>query len=244
MTAWARLLLGVACVVVGGALTLRPFTSLNVLVVFVAASFVASGLGELATQRSAKSRSLAIATGLGWIAGGVLVLAWAGITIHALAIVAGISLVLGGLARIGRAVRARAEDGLIAVLSGVANVIFGVLALSWPDLTVLALALLVGPSTMIVGFGQIVAARRQRLGRRPTELRRSVPRWVRAVGAVVAVVVALGLAGISAALHHSAASLDSFYSAPGAVPPRPGVLLRSVPFTRGVPDDWRAWRIL
>jgi uncharacterized membrane protein HdeD (DUF308 family) len=239
-----RLLLGVVCVLVGGVLTLRPFTSLDVLVVFVAASFVASGLSELASQRSARSRSLAVAAGLGWIAGGALVLAWAGITIHALAIVAGISLVLGGVARIGQAVRGRADDGLIALLIGAANVIFGVLALSWPDLTVLVLALLVGPSTMIVGFGQIAAARRQQLGRRPSELRERLPRWVRAAGAALAVVVALGLAGISAALHRSSASLDSFYSAPGSVPSRAGVLLRSVAFTRGVPDDWRAWRIL
>jgi uncharacterized membrane protein HdeD (DUF308 family) len=240
----ARLLLGVACVLVGAALTLRPFTSLDVLVVFVAACVVASGLSELASLRTAPSRWLAIAAGFAWIAAGVLVLAWAGITIHALAIVAGISLVLGGVARIGQAARGRADDGLIAVLIGAANVIFGVLALSWPDLTVLVLALLVGPSTMIVGFGQIAAARRHQLGRRPTALRGHLPRWVRAMGAALALVVALGLAGISAALHHASASLDSFYSAPGSVPSRPGVLVRSEPFTRGVPDDWRAWRIL
>ncbi|MGO9490603.1 MAG: lipase family protein [Solirubrobacteraceae bacterium] len=35
-----------------------------------------------------------------------------------------------------------------------------------------------------------------------------------------------------------------FYDAPGPVPERPGVLLRSQPFTAGVPPDGRAWRIL
>ncbi|MBV8999688.1 MAG: hypothetical protein JO304_11545, partial [Solirubrobacterales bacterium] len=41
---WARLLLGVACAIVGVALTLRPFTSLAALVLFVAAAFLTTGV--------------------------------------------------------------------------------------------------------------------------------------------------------------------------------------------------------
>jgi alpha-beta hydrolase superfamily lysophospholipase len=40
------------------------------------------------------------------------------------------------------------------------------------------------------------------------------------------------------------AAPDGFYAAPDAVPPVPGVLLRTEPFERGVPSGARAWRIL
>jgi uncharacterized membrane protein HdeD (DUF308 family) len=92
----------------------------------------------------------------------VLVLVWAGSTIHALAIVAGMSMVLGGFARLNAAVRARGADRAVAALTGLAGVVFGALALSWPDVTVLVLALFVGARTVIFGRQQNAAAARQR----------------------------------------------------------------------------------
>jgi uncharacterized membrane protein HdeD (DUF308 family) len=144
------MLLGVVCAVVGAVLTLRPFASLDALVWLVAGAFFATGVSELSASRK---------PGLLWIAAGVAVLVWSGSTIHALAIVAGISMVLGGATRIAGAVRGDVEDRAIAALAGVAGAIFGVLALSWPDITVLVLGLLVGPSTVIFGLGQLLAAR-------------------------------------------------------------------------------------
>ena len=173
-----------------------------------------------------------------------MVLIWAGSTIHALAIVTGISMVLGGLTRIAGAVRGRVDDRVIVGMAGAASVIFGVLALSWQDITVLILGLLVGPSTVIFGLGQLLAAGRVRAGRRPTKNRRRRPRWLRAVGAIAAVVLALALVAVSAVIHRSVSTPDAFYSPPNTIPARPGVLLRSERFTRGIPKDWRAWRIL
>ena len=77
---------------------------------------------------------MAVAAGLGWIAAGVVVVALAGSTIHALAIVVGISLLLGGLTRVTRAIRCQVDDRVIAALTSAASVIFGLLALIWPDM--------------------------------------------------------------------------------------------------------------
>jgi len=143
---WARVLLGVVCAVVGVVLTPRPFTSLETLVLFVAGAFLATGLSEIVGARNAANPAPAALVGLGWIAAGVAVVVWAGHTIHALAIVAGISVVLGGLTRLTRAARGHVEDRVIATLTGAASLIFGVLALSWPDITVLILGLFVGPA--------------------------------------------------------------------------------------------------
>ena len=241
---WARLLLGAACAVVGVVLTLRPFTSLAALVLFVAGAFLAIGVSELVAAQEARTSALAVAAGLGWIAAGVAVVVWAGSTIHALAIVVGISMLLGGLTRVTDAIRGRVDDRVIAALTGAASVIFGLLALTWPDKTVLILALLVGPSAVIFGLGQLLAVWRAHLGRHPAVRRRGPPRWLRLSGAVATVIFALVLVAVSAAIHHSSASPDAFYKPPSTIPERPGVLLRSERFTRGIPKQWRAWRIL
>jgi uncharacterized membrane protein HdeD (DUF308 family) len=232
------MLLGVVCAVVGVVLTLRPFASLDALVWLVAGAFFATGASELLASKKARL------VGVGWIAAGVAVLAWAGSTIHALAIVAGISMVLGGLTRVAAAVRGGVDERVIAALAGAASVIFGALALSWPDITVLILGLLVGPSTVIFGLGQLLGAARVGAGRHAAVVRRGRPRWLRASGAIAAVVLALALVAGSAVIHRSVSSPDAFYSPPGTIPARPGVLLRSERYTRGIPKEWRAWRIL
>jgi hypothetical protein len=58
------------------------------------------------------------------------------------------------------------------------------------------------------------------------------------------VTLALMLVAVSAVIHRPADSPDAFYTPPSAVPPRPGVLLSSERLTRGIPKEWRAWRIL
>jgi uncharacterized membrane protein HdeD (DUF308 family)/alpha-beta hydrolase superfamily lysophospholipase len=242
---WLRLIAGAACVAVGAALTMRPFTALWLLAVFVGGSFLFTGLSELASARSAARPRLAVAVGLGWLVAGVVAIAWAGSTIHSLAIVTGVSMLLGGVTRLAAALGRRADDRLIAALSGVASVVFGVLALIWVDVTVLVLALLVGARTVLFGFAQIAAALRERRGRaRPATSGRRRSRWLRLAGTALSLVVALGLLGASAAIHRSKAPADAFYRPPSVVPSEPGELLRSEPFTRGIPSGARAWRIL
>jgi uncharacterized membrane protein HdeD (DUF308 family) len=230
------MLLGVVCAVVGVVLTLRPFTSLEALVWLVAGAFLVTGVSELVAARSAQRPGWAAALGIGWIAAGIVVVAWAGRTVHALAIVVGISMVLGGLTRVAGAVRGGVEDRVIAALAGAASVIFGVLALSWQDITVLILGLLVGPSMVIFGLGQLLTAGRVS--------RRHRPRWLRASGAAAAVLLALALVAVSAVIHRSVSSPDAFYKPPSTIPARPGVLLRTERYTRGIPEHWHAWRIL
>jgi hypothetical protein len=119
-------------------------------------------------------------------------------------------MLLGGLTRVTGAIRGQMDDGVIAALTGAASVIFGLLALSWPDKTVLLLALLVGPTTAIFGLGQFLGVWRQHLGPRPAVRRRSRPRWLQVSGAVATVILALALVAVSAAIHLSAPSPDAF----------------------------------
>jgi dipeptidyl aminopeptidase/acylaminoacyl peptidase len=62
--------------------------------------------------------------------------------------------------------------------------------------------------------------------------------------AVLALVVAVVLAGISSRINQAEPVVDAFYDTPDEVPGDAGALLRSEPFTREIPDGARAWRIL
>jgi uncharacterized membrane protein HdeD (DUF308 family)/pimeloyl-ACP methyl ester carboxylesterase len=236
---WGAAVLGLCAVVIGFGITLKPFSSLGVLVVLVAVAFVIVGLGELSSAQSSAGQW----AGVAWIVAGIAVAIWSGLTVHGLAIFAGLSLLVGGVVRIVSAVRGDAEERWISLLSGLARAIFGALALSWPDVTVLVLSLLVGPAMILFGFGQVGAAVRLRERRQGREHRRW-PRVVRFVGVLIALIVALGLLLGSGLVHRGGSSPDAFYTPPANVPNRPGVLLRSDSFTTGIPNNAKAWRIL
>src|SRR5690349_25113012 len=87
---WVSALLGLVSVAVGFGLTLKPFSSLGVLVALVAAAFIVVGVGELS---SAQSR-FEWWGGIAWVAAGIAVAVWSGLTVHGLAIFAGVSLLV------------------------------------------------------------------------------------------------------------------------------------------------------
>lgn len=246
---WVPMILGLACVAAGVILVLRPFVSLSVLAALVAAALLVTGVMELAAVPVSPSAAITVMAGLGWLAAGIVVVAWPGITIVALAVVAGVSMVIGGLARIMSALRGTADQRVAAALSGLASVIFGALALSWPDVTVLVIAVVFGARTILVGFAQIVQVFADRdAGAGPAvndgRPRGRLRRWSRVLGSAAALVVALALLAASSAIYRSATPPGAFYTPPSTVASRPGVLLRSEPFTRDVPPDARAWLIL
>jgi uncharacterized membrane protein HdeD (DUF308 family)/alpha-beta hydrolase superfamily lysophospholipase len=233
----------VVAVGLGVAITAKPFSSLRVLVALAAAGLVLTGIAELVSGDSSRKRW----TGAGWIVLGIAVAVWPDLTIRGLAILVGGTLLVGGVVRIASATRSHTEDErLIGVLSGLGRAVFGVLALSWPDVTLLVVALLVGPAMILFGLGEIASALRHRGSDRDEAAPAGSwwPRWVRLAGVSVSLLLALGLLTVSGLVHRSSTSPDAFYSSPDEVPSEPGVLLRSEPFTRGVPDGAAAWRIL
>jgi uncharacterized membrane protein HdeD (DUF308 family) len=92
------------------------------------------------------------------ILGGVLAVVWPGISLATLVLITALSLILHGIGRVGIAVVARAEipgwGWLVA--AGAVNVLVGVLALLWPEVTVRILAFLLG--LQIVLFGVLLVA--------------------------------------------------------------------------------------
>jgi len=234
---------GLVAVGVGTALTLRPFSSLDALTFFAAAGLILAGLGELAgSAELGSARSDRVA---GWLllATGLAAAVAPGLTVRGVAIVVGVGMLLSGGARVSGGWRGEADERYAATVGGLAGVVFGVLALAWPDVTVLVVGLFVGPVVVVGGAREMLrAARGFRSGKAPP---RSRPRiWLRGARATGALLFALVLVLISALVHQASPSVPSFYTWSGGLPAKPGVLLREQPTTSGMPEGSRAVRIL
>ncbi|GEL94201.1 hypothetical protein CCO02nite_08590 [Cellulomonas composti] len=220
----------------------------------VGAGLVLSGILELTAHSdrmpggSARPSVWRVVGAALWMVAGLLVLLLPGLTVRLLAAVVGITLIVNGLlAGVAALRRGGTLDGrLAAVAIAVAQVVFGALALLWPDITLIVVAVVFGARLVIVGSLELWYAtrgvdRRPRAATgRPTVLRR----WTHTVVAVVVLVLATGGALVSAAIHGGSPVVDDFYAAPREVPSAPGRLIRSEPFTRDVPADAMGWRIL
>jgi len=259
-------LLGLVCVAIGLFLVVRPLASLDTLTLTIGVGLVVSGLADVvalpnrleirtgsrdgapsatrpgddpASGRAMRAANVAVA--IGWVVLGVVILVWRGVGLTALVWLVGAALVVSGLARIATSVRTPRPGGerAASVLLGIASLIVGVLALAWPDVTMLVVAVGFGARTVWFGLVHLGTAVRPRRSEPSPRIRRPS-----LIVAVLAVVAAVAAAGVSAWIHAGRPVVDAFYAAPDSVPTDPGVLLRSEPFTRDVPDGARGWRIL
>ncbi|MEA5117629.1 MAG: lipase family protein, partial [Propionicimonas sp.] len=245
---WVRAVVALAVLVLGVVIITRPTTSLGVLAVLIGTGLVLAGvldLTGLGTQ--AVESGWGIATAVVWIVAGGLVLGWPGLTVRLVAVVVGVSLVVNAVLTVASGLRGKQTlDARLAALAfGAAGLVFGVLALAWPDITLLVTSVVFGARLIMSGFGWFWWA----LGGGRTEVTPAGEpfgwrRWRRGLAALTALLLAVGAAVLSAALQRGSPVLDDFYAAPRDVPAEPGRLVRSEPFTQKVPADARAWRIL
>ncbi len=235
--------LGVAAILVGIALTLRPFTSLDALTLYIAASLIVTGVGELISRRDTAARHGGRIVGGLFVLTGLVAAFVPGLTVRAVAIVVGIGMIVSGATRLAAGWRGRTDERYSSLVGGLAGVIFGMLALAWQDVTILVVALLVGPVAIIYGAQQIIRALR---GRKPAEDTRPgrARKWLRALRATAAVVFALLLLLISALIHKDSPTVPAFYTWSGTLPDKPGVLLREQSTTQGMPAGSQGFRIL
>jgi uncharacterized membrane protein HdeD (DUF308 family) len=98
------------------------------------------------------------------LAFGLVALFWPDLTVLALAIAFGIYAILEGVAGVIDAVRNRDRSRWwLGLLGGLASVVAGVLALIWPGITALILAVVVGIWAVVAGAAQIATAFRLRM---------------------------------------------------------------------------------
>lgn len=241
---WAlRMVLGLVPLALGVAVVFKPFDSLTLLILLISLSLLLDGAERLLTADRRPGR---IVVGAVLIAAAAVVAAWPAMSSGALAVVAGIGLVANGAHDLAAGWSER--DGRLAhLMSGAAWLIFGVLALAWPDVAILVIAIAFGVRMILFGIGVIAHAIHGRHNARAEPASRTRSKSVRAfrlVGRGSMLVFALALLAASVYLHDEPARPGAFYTAPRDVPSEPGQLLRSKPYTHGVPPGARGWLIL
>jgi uncharacterized membrane protein HdeD (DUF308 family) len=153
--------LGAAAVVLGVVLLFQPVAAARTLAFLVGVSFVVAGLLEIAMGWAEERRRwLSVVLGAVLVLGGILAVVWPGVTLVSLALITGLSLIVHGAARIAVAVVARREVpgwGWLA-LAGAVNAVLGIVAITWPEATVLVLSLILGAQIAAFGVLLLVAA--------------------------------------------------------------------------------------
>lgn len=233
---WVRATAGLAVAALGVLVLLRPTTTLDVLAVLVGLGLLALATLELAPPRHG-APALRWLRCTAWCVAGVVVLLAPGLTVSLLATLVGATLLLNGVSSVLDGLRSAPADERVAeVAYGLTGATFGVLALIWPDVTLLVACVALGARLVMAGL---------RLAWSPTSRAAEPPRrWRRTLPALLSLAVAVAAAGTSMAVRERSPVVDDFYAAPRTVPDEPGRLVRAEPFTRGVPDSGRAWRIL
>jgi uncharacterized membrane protein HdeD (DUF308 family)/alpha-beta hydrolase superfamily lysophospholipase len=245
------ILLGVAAVVLGLVLVTRPFATLNVLVWLVAGAAIVTGVQRWRSQQHATSSTdRGIATA--WVVIGIAAVAWPGITVRALAWLVGAGMIIAGAGDVVSGLKGSTDERIASLLRGGASAILGVVALAWPDVTLLVVAIVFGARTVLFGLTELADAVRPgrgsdhdgvapgTAGRQRGRLRR----FAHTTTMAAALVIALAVAAVSSQLRQGEPVVDDFYAAPSQVPEQPGSLLRSETFERGIPNGAIAWRIL
>ncbi|VXB85512.1 putative Triacylglycerol lipase [Microbacterium sp. 8M] len=255
LSAPIRVVLGLAIAAVGVAFllvsmtvqTIALVTGIGIFLVGVAVLLVPGDREEAA---GSGSRSLPVI--ISRVLGALLVLLGAGMALWPaagaplLAQLLTAALIVFAVATAVRALRPGADQRVTGIIAALATLAVAAITVFWPVLTLVVFRLGVGAWFVFIGLQLVVRALWQRSPRPHAAAPRRGVRWLRTIGATVALVLAVALAAGSGALLGGTPLPvpDAFYTPPATVPSAPGTLIRSEPMTIGVPAGAKAWRIL
>ena len=149
---------GALSLLVGLLIVTRPLTSLLLLTVYVGLSAVFAGIARLLSAPASALWSR-VAFGAVWIVLGLAVLIGLGRTLELLPQLIAVLLLLGGLASLYDALaRGRVSQRVLAAAWGGTQIVFGILAFAWPDVTILIVAFVFGIRTIVFGATLLVRA--------------------------------------------------------------------------------------
>lgn len=142
---------GAAALLTGLLIVTRPLTSLVLLTVYVGVSALLSGLARLLSGPETPLRARVVFGGA-WLLLGAAILVGFGRQLDFLPELFAVLLVLGGLASLYDAIaRGTPSQRVLSGAWGLSQIVFGILAVAWPDVTVLLVAIVFGISTILFG---------------------------------------------------------------------------------------------
>ncbi len=156
------LVMGILSIGVGVWLLFSPNVAIATLAILLAIALFMNGLSELVTAGGRHHPWFGYLVGALFLIAGVIVLLRPGKSLWFLAVFVGASLLVTGAIQIVMAIADREHERhwVLLALLGVLGVVAGVLAIAWPGITILVLALLVGIRLIIWGVVQLAIAAR------------------------------------------------------------------------------------
>ena len=153
---WVVLVVGLIFTGFGIVMLFNVAAGATAIAIIVGAFLIFDGLTEVMSGgRRGGSRAWAVVLGLLIIIGGIVVIVWPGVTFLVIAIVWGVTLLVGGIARVVSAAMLRGYAWGWLVVLGIVETILGILMLAWPDVTAYVILLLIGIYSIIAGIIQI-----------------------------------------------------------------------------------------
>ena len=155
---WLYALLGLVSVALGLTALASRLTAVATLVAVLAVFLIYTGMAEIVFATTIRRDMwLGILAGAASILAGIIAFAWPGITLYVLAIFVGASLVAWGIYRIYLSftdpiIRPRA----VTLIEGISLMALGTLALAWPNVSIVVLAVLVGVFFIVFGVFSFV----------------------------------------------------------------------------------------
>jgi uncharacterized membrane protein HdeD (DUF308 family) len=146
-------------VVLGVVVMANPFATARTLAILVAIGLLVHGVLEGLRARRTPRPAISLASAALLVLGGIVALIWPGITLWILAVVVGMSIVLSGAVKVTAAVADRHgfSGWPLLLISGVLSLVIGVVAVAWPEATIVVLAVLFGLELAVVGLVEIAA---------------------------------------------------------------------------------------
>jgi uncharacterized membrane protein HdeD (DUF308 family) len=154
---WLFLILGVVSVALGFILLFDLVVAVETLALFLAFGLIFTGVDELLGS-SRYRRVLSLAAGVFLIVAGIVAMSWPDITLWALAVVTALGLIFSGAVRVTAALMDRPDGWGWLFAGGIISLIIGGMAIAWPAVTVLALAILLGIRLIVFGAVEIGSA--------------------------------------------------------------------------------------
>ena len=150
--------LGALLVVIGILLLVNLRAAVGTLAILVSLGLFVAAIEEIAEAERHTRRWPSYVLAAFWAVTGVLALAWPDVTLWALAFVVGVGLLAVGAAAIIFAIQYHRQLPMwgLALVDGVLGVVLGVMALVWPEATVLVLAILLGLRVLFRGIMTIM----------------------------------------------------------------------------------------
>lgn len=239
---WLRALAGITIIAVAIEVLLKPFNSLALLILVIGLTLIIDGLAKL--QEASSNQDSSSVTGILLILAGLALWLWPNITTQAIAIVAGLGLLFSGGMDLLNSLNGTSPYRVSLFIKGMAVLTFGLLALSWPDVALMVVAVAFGFKLLIMGLSLLIGLFWRPEAQTKTAANPSlISHIVHLTGSGLLFALALALVFISTSFHASTPVPDDFYTYNGPIP-QPGTLLKTQVYTQAVPNGVRGWRIL